>query len=378
MPSTGSEADSTLGIHGKLQHSLADANHEDVTLVVCHQLGDDLSHTAHISHDNLRKAAGVSHMNLLRPESMTVECQNLSGGLAAVTVKGGDGEPLPVTNRHCAHLDNGAMVASHVIAMPNATTASGDMHFKQLPTDKHNYIRPENMSDPDNERAKLNAVHYAGQSAPPTEAKLMDQCITAKHEGRTRIAVPIMDKITADMGGLSQVATRCVRFGKKPVTALCTSGSPAIIKMPHKDTGEEVDHLVADADAINAMANTVKMNTQINGTFANGLSITANGLGDESSPGDMVTTVLKLKRKPTGDPKSVTLQRDLMPKELAAGTVTLADGAASHSANHQKWHDAMFKPVNKKAMGAAPQIEHTEAAGGDAQATPIDNEDEGN
>ena len=98
-----STEDHTLGIHGKLQHVIADANHEAATIIVNHTLGDDLTACSHISQENVRKAACVSHTNLLNADAVTVTTQNLSGGVAAVTIKGGDDKPITATNRHCMH-----------------------------------------------------------------------------------------------------------------------------------------------------------------------------------------------------------------------------------------------------------------------------------
>lgn len=360
-----SSEDHTLGIHGKLQHVVADANHETATLIVNHTLGDDLTASSHISQENLRKAACVSHTNLLNADAVTVTTHNLSGGVAAVTIKGGDDKPITVTNRHCMHTPNGGMVASHVIALPNQVTSSDKMHLKELPTDTHNYTRPENVSPQDAERNKLNAVYYAAHDGPPGDDHLFKDTIEASHNGLDRIAVPIYDKISSDHGGLSAVASRCLKLQKKRVADLVPNGNGKIVQMPHKITGDMVEHLVADAPAIRSMAATVKSNTQVQGTFAKGLKISTNGL-ENSKPGDQLITTVTIHRKPTSDPTKVVLQKELMAKEVAAGTIHAGGADVAVSGRQQDWHNAMFSHT-KGAKDATPQIA---AASTDAQAMP--------
>ena len=358
--------DHTLGIHGKLQHVLADANHTEAVICVHHTLGDDLTATTHVTHEQLRKAANVSHMNLLSPKAIKLKTINQSDGVMAISVKGGDGEPLPVTDRHCAHVD-GSMLASHLMALPGETSTN-EMALKQLSTDKHNFVPVSLLSEEEKQRNKLNAAYYPGLEGVPSDAKLYKDTISASHNGTERIAVPLVDRITAKTGGLSAVASRCLKHQKKRPVDLCSSGSPALVTMPHKATGEDVEHLVADAAAIRAMADTVKANTAVKGTFAKGLQLTTQGLNEHCQPGDHVITQLTIVREPTADPATVTYQKDLMPAEVKSGTV-LADaeqGVVSH--NDQKWHDAMFAKT-KGAAGAVPQIA---AIADDAQATPAE------
>ncbi|MGB0547725.1 MAG: hypothetical protein ACPGR8_01210 [Limisphaerales bacterium] len=360
-------ADHELGIHGKLQHVLADANHTEATLCVHHVLGEDLSSTTHVTQDQLRKAANISHINLLNPTKLTIETINQSDGMAAVTIKGGDGSALPVTDRQCAHV-NGSMLAAHMVALPG-TNKTSDMAFKQLPTDKHNFVPHDAMSEEEKQRNKLNAAYYPAHTDVPSDSKLYANTITASHNGEDRIAIPLTEKVTPETGGLSAVASRCIKHQKKKPSDLCPSGNAQVVTMPHKTTGEDVEHLVADAAAVKAMADTVRANTAVKGTFAEGVVITSHGISEQSKPGDHIISKVTIHRCPTDETGKVTLQKDLMPTEVAGGFAPVA-GEGPISGHNQKWHDAMFAK-KKGAAGAVPQI----AAEPDAQASTAENDD---
>lgn len=344
--------DHELGIHGKLQHVLADANHTEATLCVHHVLDENLQASTHITQEQLRKAANVSHINLLNPTAVSIETVNNSKGMAAVTIKGGDDTPIPITDRHCAS-HNDSMLAAHMVALPG-TNKTGEMAFKQIPTDKHNFVPHADMSEEEKQRNKLNAAYYPGHDDVPTDAKLFENTISAKHNGEERIAIPLTSKVTPDVGGLTAVASRCIKHQKKKPTDLCPNGNATIVTMPHKQTGEEVEHLVADASAVKAMADTVRANTAVKGTFAKGIQIFTHGITEHSEPGDHVISKVTIHRCPTDSSGKLTLQKDLMPSEVAGGSlVTTPDGPIN--AHDQKWHDAMFAK-KKGAAGAVPQI----------------------
>ena len=364
-------ADHELGIHGKLQHVLADANHTEAVLCVHHVLDEDLTASTHVTQDQLRKAANISHINLLNPSKLSIETINNSNGMTAVTVKGGDGLGIPVTDRHCAaHGDS--MIAAHMVALPGANK-TGEMAFKQLPTDKHNFVPHDSLSEEEKQRNKLNAAYYPGHTDVPSDAKLFADTITASHNGEDRIAIPLTDKVNPETGGLSAVASRCIKHQRRKVTDLCPNGNAQLVTMPHKSTGEEVEHLVADASAVKAMAETVRANTTVKGTFANGLHISTHGITEHSKPGDHIISKVTIHRSPTGEPGKVTLQKDLMPSEVATGFAAVATGGPI-SGHDQKWHDAMFAK-KKGAAGAVPQIaEAPDAANAQANAPENDGE----
>ena len=349
--STAAE-DHTLGIHGKLQHVAADLNHEDVTFCVHHVLGADKKDTTTLSQEQVRKMMGISHINLANVSAMSIKTQNASAGLAAVTVKGGDDHPLPITHRQCAHV-NGGVVAAHTVALPADTTTSGRMPFKKLTTDKHNYEAPSDQHDEDKQRNRLNAAFYPGLEDSPSEAKLFQDTITARHDGEERTAIPLVDRVTPATGGLAAVASRCILLQRKKPSDLCAGAT--LVEMPHKKTGEMCKHLVASASAVKTMAETVRANTAVRGTFMEGLTITTHGLGDHAMEGDHVISQITLHREPTGESNEVTYMKDLMPAEVQGGTITTEADMGEAHARQNEWHAAMF---GKKAKAAAPQILH--------------------
>ena len=354
--------DHTLGIGGKLQHVLADCNHETAKICVQHVLGDDLTATSHVSQEQLRKALGVSHINLSNVTGMELRTSNTSGGLAAVVVQSGDGSPLPITHRHCAHHGEG-VVAAHIVAMPADVAETGVMPMKSLVTDKHNFVPHGERTPDEHKRNELNAAYYPQHGSTPSSAKLYQDCIHAKHSDEERVAIPLVDKITPDVGGLTAVASRCIKLQKKRPADLCAGAS--IVRMPHKVTGEDVDHIVADAKVVSGLADTVKSNTKVCGTFADGVKIVTHGLGDHAKPGDHVITQLTFHRSPTGDVGKVTMMKDLMPQEVHTGTVVGDASIGVTCEREQTWHDAMFAK-KKSAAGATPQI--AASVGGDAAA----------
>ena len=82
-----SQSSARHGIGGALALVTADKNNDKVVLHVHHVLDDNLNATTHITEEQLRKAAGISHMNNNRITGMTRETKNKSDGLVEKTDK---------------------------------------------------------------------------------------------------------------------------------------------------------------------------------------------------------------------------------------------------------------------------------------------------
>lgn len=354
-----SESDSARhGIGGPLALLTADKNNDRVVLHVHHVLGDDLSASTHITHDQLRKAAGISHMNNHRITGATIETTNYSDGLVAVTVKSGDGETIPLTDRACVIGPDGSMAAANHVATPNATTTSKEMHLKQLSTDKHGFIPVSKMPADVDTRNRLNAAFYAGSSSAPSDADMFKHTVRSTNGTDERVAIPLKDRLTSDDGVLTAVASRCIVHQKK--TAASIGGADArVVTMPHKITGEDCKHLVVSSASAQSIAETIKTNTKVHGTFGNGIIISSHGgMSEHARPGDHVITKLTLHRSPTGDPAEVSYLTDLMPADVQGSAAPNEATAAAATV-----HDDIYKKLMWSTKGATTaQIVSAECA----------------
>lgn len=348
--------DHTLGIHGNLQNVTADLNHDKAVLVVEHEIPDDGGATStHITQEQLRKALGVSHINLHNVHAISVESSALnSNGVSAVTVRSGDGTALPTTDRHC-HVHDGAMAAAHLITMPGHVASTGEMALKSLQTDKHSFVAHGELTADQKKRNELNAALYATSSAAPSDEMLYKNTVKAEKGGISRVAIPLRQTPTTDDGALTAVASRCILGQQKAPTVLAPDAK--IIQMPHKVTGEVCDHLLASADSVEQMARTIKDNTKVHGTFGSGLTIDTHALGNSHQPGDTVVHKITLHRTPTGEANKVTYIRDLVPDGVVAPT----NGANEAPGMEAEWHKAMFKSApssTKTAVATTVQHDH--------------------
>jgi hypothetical protein len=361
--------DHTLGIHGALQHVVADLNMPKSSVLVHHVVGEDGCATTNVSQEQLRKALGVSHINLHNITGVQIKTQNQSSGPVACTIRSGNGEPLPLTDRMTA-MNEGSMQAANQIVMPNTTHETGVMVLKELSTDKNKHKPYTGLTDEEKMRNKLNAAYYAHEGDSPSETHLFLHTVKAEHDGKSRVAIPIKAVIGPEDGGLTAVASRCIVHQKKAPKLLASDAT--IIKMPHRATGEMCDHLLASTRSVELMAETVRKNTEVNQTFGQGLSITTHSMNEHCEPGDHVIHEVTFHREPSTDSDKVCYQRDLMPDAVAASTATPA--VAGGSAHEGAWHQAMFG--KKNAGGASIDAEHGVGALGDGLATNEDGPEE--
>lgn len=350
----------TLGIHGPLQNVIADANNAKAVIMITHEVpppGEVTSTT--VTQEQLRKCMGVPHANLHNVHSMEITTNaKQSTIMSGVTVKSGDGAPLPTTERHCAMIGD-SMAAAHVVAMPQSITSSGEMKLKALSTDKHGFKPPDALSEEEKQRNVLNACFYAHNSDAPDNAALYKHTITAERDGVRKTAIPLTDKVTPDHGGLTAVASRCLKQQGKGPKALAADAT--VVKMPHRVTGEITEHLLASTASVDAMAAQIKANTKVCGTFASGVTIDTHGMVEDGDyvPGQKVTHQIVFHRTPTGESHEVTYVKDVAPQGTAPAVALPANGdpAMQHESD---WHAAMF--ATGKGMASTVANEHEDAA----------------
>lgn len=365
------ESSHALGIMGELQHVAADLNQPKASVVVHHVLDEDGTASTTISQEQVRKALGVSHINLHNVTGMEIHTQSSSAGPIGCTVRSGNGAPFPITDRQTAMV-GGAMAAAHQIVLPNATEQTEVMPLKAITTDKNKHVPHHKLTEEEKMRNKLNASYYAGEEKPPSDERLYLHTVKASNGGDERVAIPLKSVVTPEDGGLTAVASRCIIHQKKSPKTLAADAT--IIQMPHRTTGEMCDHLMASTRSVEAMADAVRKNTTVNKLFGDGVVISTHPINEHCQPGDHVTHKIVFHREPSGDAKEVSYKRDFMPESVAGGiaTVTTTGGLEHEGA----WHSAMF---GKKGSAGA-STDHTHGA--DAQATnaapAVDQVDEGN
>lgn len=346
--------DHTLGIHGKLQHVAADLNHDKAVIYVEHEVPEPGAVTStKISEEQVRKALGVSHINLnnVHAVSVTTNAQ-AANGLTGVTLRSGDGAVFPTTERHCAMVGDSAMAAAHAITMPGTVSESGEMTLKAIQTDKHAFKPHGDKSAEEKKRDELNAALYSHSGAAPDDDVLYKHTVKAQKDGVTKIAIPLKENVTNDDGALTAVASRCIIAQKKAPQVL--AGDATIITMPHKSTGVDCDHLLVSEQSAKAMTAQIKENTKVQGTLGHGLIVETHALGEMHSPGDKVIHKIVLHRTPTGDKDKVTYMRDLVPEGITTPAAALDAPETVHEA---AWHKAMFAK-SKPSAGPAQTIQH--------------------
>ena len=338
----------------KLGDICADQNRTTPKLVFSATLDSNKRATCKVSHDHLREIMGVSNMNAAHIKSLKIHTDSRSNGIVATTLKGGDGEDLPITDKTHFVIGSGEnSVCAHHIAMPGTKTSTGDMHLKTLPTDPHGYVAHADLSDEDKKRASLNAGLYPNAGASIAKADMWKGTVSAEKVGHgKRIAIPLDQG--GDAGALSAAATRAV-LSK---ASLSTVGGPGakIIEMPHPETGMATKYLVGGEDAINATAESISKNTAVPKTFANGWQIQVDGsMCRNTRPGDQVHHVIEFNREPLGEAHKVTLMKDLVPAELHGTSPGLMVGSDSGT-NNQRYTALMFG--KSAANSGAAEITH--------------------